>query len=612
MLKDRQKHVQVPWTELFRPRSLSEVILTKSQRDSIVKWWRAWVCLWNLKVLWIQKYYSSWREFIGNKENRRLWQRHKNSWYEHFLGTFEKWLGNPEVESKIFQQGSIADIKKTAKPVLERFLEDVWISYISDKKSEGKEALMSIMYPMPPYKPLLLVGPPGSGKTTTAYALANDEGVYVVEFNASDERSRAAVRRVIKEASMSAGFFIWLDFPQKPPRLLLLDEVDGMSSQRDKGGFQALLKLLEDIKIPPILTANILHDPKVRQLFRYCISVFFDRPMKYQAEALIKRIASTVKMDLPDDVVDKLTKYATDFRSIVLALETYYYSGKLPTLWHDRMTSLQDSIRFAFGLKSSSGKLEDDINLAKRYLEESGEDIYDLILAVWDNSWEFIKKDEIFGFYKAIADADYYYKIGALKGNWYVAYVNAFDKLAYGMAKYGIRSDYWTLRKKRINIPKLGTQFQKLYQTLAGEGPLGKFVVSLAKYWHTSRRDVIKSIPLIIHFAKTNPDIIGALLTFLGCSQDTVEAFLSEYITDEETRSRIRDAYKRSLKEGHRLKISGKEEVSSPKAAEEKGVEKEKAIPTKKEELKTAKKGTKRKSTKKEMTDTLDQFISKE
>jgi hypothetical protein len=43
------------------------------------------------------------------------------------------------------------------------------------------------------FRAALLSGPPGIGKTTTAHAVANDLGYEVVEFNASDTRSKKSV-----------------------------------------------------------------------------------------------------------------------------------------------------------------------------------------------------------------------------------------------------------------------------------------------------------------------------------------------------------------------------------------------------------------------------------
>jgi len=45
---------------------------------------------------------------------------------------------------------------------------------------------------------ILLEGPPGVGKTTIVYAIANDLGYSVVELNASDTRTEEAINKKLK------------------------------------------------------------------------------------------------------------------------------------------------------------------------------------------------------------------------------------------------------------------------------------------------------------------------------------------------------------------------------------------------------------------------------
>ncbi|MEX0568076.1 MAG: hypothetical protein Q6363_002825, partial [Candidatus Njordarchaeota archaeon] len=421
------------------------------------------------------------------------------------------------------------------------------------------------------------------------------------------ERSKSAISSIVKESAKSAGFFIKTTFPQKPPRLILFDEVDGMSSQKDRGGFEALLKLLEEIVIPPILTANVIHDPKVRWLMARCVTIFFNRPKDYEAKKLIKMISSRVNMTVPDDVMEKIIRYAPDFRSIVVALETYYYSGKLPNLWHDRMSSVQDAIRLAFGIKSKTSNLNDTINLAKRYLQESGEDIANLMLIAWDNAWNFIDREHIYGFYSALADADYYYKIGARKGNWRVAYLNSTNLLSYAMAKYGKPSNIWQLRKTRVNFPKIGTQFQKLYNIIRGAGPLGRLVSRLSSYLHISRRRTLREMSLILFLAKNKPEKIGDLFAQVGCDEESLDAFLDEYIKNTKTKKAIVESYRSTLR-----KISLRSLTTKTKKIEQKEEKKqEEETEKKKTESKKKQKKQKKKEKQEEKAKigTLDYFF---
>lgn len=113
-------------------------------------------------------------------------------------------------------------------------------------------------------------------------------GFDIVEFNASDTRSKKQLQNHVSELLSSSSLSHFLDGKSVTKKhALLMDEVDGMAGNEDRGGVQELVLLIKNAKCPVICMCNDRNHPKIRTLANYCYDLRFHKPKLEQIKVSI-------------------------------------------------------------------------------------------------------------------------------------------------------------------------------------------------------------------------------------------------------------------------------------------------------------------------------------
>lgn len=229
-------------------------------------------------------------------------------------------------------------IKKEHKKMIETWISNLTSSdnahkslqQKSQSKSKSKSKSKSLKTSDKPTNSLLIYGSPGIGKTSMATLLLKKYNYDILEFNASETRTRKILQEKLEKIDGSHNI---IDFMcHKKTRIaVILDEIDGLSTG-DKGGMKEINSIIDcakDKNTPFICISNSVNK-KMDSLKRRSLCIKISEPSKTNLKQVINTISKTENINIEEDTINLIiSKSQGDIRRCITLLEYLYRNNKL-------------------------------------------------------------------------------------------------------------------------------------------------------------------------------------------------------------------------------------------------------------------------------------------
>jgi len=335
---------------------------------------------------------------------------------------------------------------------------------------------------------LILHGPPGTGKTSIAHALAKENNFEIFELNASDLRNKLKLDEILKPATEQMSL-------EKAEKIILVDEVDGIS-EYDYGGLGELIRIIESTSFPIIITANDIWGSKFSALRKKCEMLQLKEINCEIVKKIISDISQKENLEINDELLTELSvKSKGDLRAAINDLQSLsklkdYFSVIIDE--RNKETDIFSSLKKVLKEKPSNEILGifDSVNMSTD----------DIILWLEENIPAEYKNEELARAYDLLSKTDVFRGRIHKQQYWrFLVYENIF--LSYGMAssKKNAKSGF-TSYKKPSRILQIWLNNQK---TVHKKSICYKY----AQLVHVSQKRAMAEFPVIKQIVKSNLEI---------------------------------------------------------------------------------------------------------
>ncbi len=321
---------------------------------------------------------------------------------------------------------------------------------------KGQDAAVSkvklFLHAFPKKKSIIFHGTPGVGKTTLAYATALEKDAEILELNASDFRDKKKISEIIGPAISQKSLF-------KSNKIILVDEVDGISARRDRGGLSELVGLIEKSAYPIIITANDIWDKKF-SILRKKAEIVALKDIDYRTVvSVLQDIAKKEAMIISVDVLTSIAvRTKGDLRAALNDLQMYSKLESIDAFGdmgeRNREQTIFQALQYVFKnskIDQSMIKVYDEVNMS----------VDQIFLWIEENIPLEYKGEELAKAYDALSMADVFRGRIYRKQHWrFMIYQYFLLGSGIAAAKNGVKGGF-TSYKKPSRILKIWLNNQR-------------------------------------------------------------------------------------------------------------------------------------------------------
>lgn len=338
-------------------------------------------------------------------------------------------------------------------------------------------------------KALLIYGPPGIGKTSAIHALASELGLELIEVNASDTRNTEGLEQKILPAIRQQSLF-------NNGKVILIDEIDGISGNNDRGGIPTIIKFIEESPYPIILTANDPWDQKFNALRQKSVMIEFKAISFLDTLRYLKDICTRENIEFDEDALTSLGRRSSgDLRSALNDLENISSGNNKITRKdvddsseREREDTIINALLKVFKTKNPE--------IALRAYDNVDEDVDKIFLWLDENlPNEYLDPEDRANAYENLSIADLYF--GRIRRwQYYRFYVYIYDLLSAGIA----------LSKKKKNTEYVQyrptSRILKIWMANQKNAKKKAIASKLASKMHASARTIMQHMPYLRAISK--------------------------------------------------------------------------------------------------------------